>query len=84
MKSEAVRVIQDVCCASVNDGTPEHSRESQRQAALSMLRLEIKVSYIFLLRLVFVLPSNENVSFGHPAKTRMPPANPSFPRVQPA
>ena len=51
VKSEAVRTINDVCRASVNDGMPEHSRESQRsgQMELSKLRLDINVSYIFLL-----------------------------------
>ena len=52
MKPEAVRMIKDICFViTVNDGTPEHSRESQRQAALSKLRIEINVIYIFLLRL---------------------------------
>ena len=47
MKSEAVRTIKDVCRASVNDGMPEHLRESQSsgQTELSKLRLEINVSY---------------------------------------
>ena len=32
VKSEAVRMIKDVCCASVNDGTPEHSRVSKARS----------------------------------------------------
>ena len=49
---------------------------------IASIKMEIEDSLFFRLKNQ-TMSIHENVSSRHPAKTRMPPSNPHFPRVQP-